>query len=154
MKKPLFLRLLIEFLWLLFALILALVFCYVLLGAVKNEFLLPLIFYNFLAITYFRMILFTEENLLIKNIVVRILFFMLNIPLFFAIIIQLQDFFYLFDHYDINQFLRTDIVLDGDAALEVYQNFRTILIASAVSSLMLILILEFQLAKYILKYFK
>ena len=154
MKKTKSLEWLFELLWIIFAAIASIVLCYSLLDTVKREFLLPVLSFCFLSLTYFRIILFTKENPFIKNIVLRILFFVVNIPLFFAIIIKLQDFFYLFDHYNIEQFLDPNASILAEEGLRIYHTFRAILIASAVSSLLLILILEFKIARYVFKYFK
>lgn len=154
MKKTKALEWLFEVLWLIFAAIASLVLCYSLLESIKREFLTPVLAFCFLSLTYFRIILFTNENPFIKNIVLRILFFVVNIPLFFAIIIKLQDFFYLFDHYDIEQFLNSNVSILAEEGLEIYYNFRAVLIASAVSTLLLILILEFKIASYIFRYFR
>lgn len=154
MKKTIGLHLFIELLWLILAIIAALIVNHKLFYTIKEEFLYPLLAYSFLAFTYFRIALFTKENIFLKHIVARFLLFMINIPLFFGIIIQLQDFFYLFDHYNIEQFLIPGILNGGDDTLSIYHHFRGILIASAVSSLILILILEFKLARYILNYFR
>lgn len=143
-----------EFLWVIFAGIASLLICYKLLFTIRREFIIPILAFCFLSLTYFRIILYTKENPFIKHIVLRILFFVINIPLFFAIIIKLQDFFYLFDHFNIEQFIDPLAKISAEEGLKLYHTFRAVLIASAVSSLLLIFTLELKLARYIFKHFR
>lgn len=143
-----------EFLWLIFAALASYLICYSMVSVIKPEYLIPVLLFCFLSLSYFRIILFTKENPYIKHIVLRILFFIVNVPLFFTIVIYLQDFYYLFDHFNIEQFMLPDLTIMAEEGLEIYKTFRTVLVASAVSSLLLILILEFKLVQYILLYFR
>lgn len=154
MKKTTAFRIFSEILWIVLSAGITLVICWPMLQTIQNEFLYPVMLYVFLALNYFRGILFIKRSIYLQNIVMRILFFIVNIPLFFAIVIQLQDFLYLFDHFDVSQFLRDYQNIDSESALKAYNSFRSILIASAVSTLLLIFVMQIRLIQFILKYFR
>lgn len=154
MNKTTSYKLIKEALWILLSIILSLLIVLPIISVIRNDFILYILVYLFLAINYFRSVLFLRKSIFLQAIGMRIAFFVINIPLFFGIIIQLQEFLYLFDHYDISQFMRPGVYVDGDRALSAYETFRQILIASGVSSLMLIFIMQLRLASFIFKYFR
>lgn len=100
MKNKTILEVIYELLWFAFAAIAA----YLLILPIKEEisitFFQYLIGSLFLAFTYFRFIAFMLRSILLESIWIKLLFFIINIPLFFYALDQYYTFGRVFDEYN------------------------------------------------------
>ena len=151
MKNKLLLSILYELLWFVFAAIAS----YLLILPIKNEisqqFFIYLMWSLFLVFTYFRFTAFMMRSVILESIWIKILFFTLNIPLFFFVLDQYYAFGRVYDEYNFT--LASNIFQDIKSGTELddLMYIKNLVTFSGAAAMMLIILFEARIVYAIFK---
>lgn len=151
MKNKLLLSLLYESLWFAFAAVAA----YLLILPIKNEisqqFFIYLMWSLFLVFTYFRFTAFMMRSILLENIWVKILFFTLNVPLFFVVLDQYYAFGRVYDEYNFTLPSTVFQHIKSGTELDDLMYIKNLVTFAGVASMALIILFEARIVHAIFK---
>lgn len=151
MKNKLFLSVIYEVLWFSIALIAALLLVLPVKTVISVPFFRYLICSLFLVFTYFRFTAFMMHSILLESIWIKILLFVLNVPLFFLIMDQYYTYGKVYDEYNFT--LSADVFqhIKSGTELDDLMYIKKLVTFSGVASLMLIILVEARIVYAIFK---
>ena len=151
MKNKLVLDIFYELLWFAFAAIAA----YLLILPIKNEISFAFFRYLtcslFLVFTYFRFVAFMMRSIILENVWIKVLLFIINIPLFFFVLDQYYAFGRVYDEYNYTLAATIFQHIKSGTDLDDLMYIKKLVTFSGAASMMVIILLEARIVYAIFK---
>lgn len=105
----------------------------------------------FLIVTYFRFTAFMARSILLENVFVKIILFILNVPLFFYLLNEYYTYGRVFDNYDYTLASNVFQHIKSGTELEDLTYIKKLVTFCGIASLMLVVLLQVRLVYAIFK---
>lgn len=151
MKNKIILDLVYEILWFAFAAIAAYLFVLPIKDIISFPFFQFLISALFLAFTYFRFIAFMFRSILLESIWVKLLLFVLNVPLFFYMLDQYSTFGKVYDEYNFTLPANQLQPIKSGTELDDLMYIKQVVTFAGFAALVMIILLEIRIVHAIFK---
>lgn len=114
-------------------------------GIIKNDFLGVNLVLALLFAFYFRTVVFFKNIPYLQFLAVQVILFLAHIPLFVAVMGEIQEMIYRFDSHDLNTFFNAETGLAPHQLLGKFQLFRSEFLLFAVGLLILVVFTELRI---------
>lgn len=151
MKNKLILDLAYELLWFAFAAIASYLLILPIKEVISISFFQFLLSALFLAITYFRFIAFMMRSILLESIWVKLLLFVLNIPLFFYMLDQFSTFGKVYDEYNFTLPVTEFHHINSGTELDDLMYIKQLVTFAGFAAIVMIILLELRIVHAIFK---
>ncbi|MBP6323665.1 MAG: hypothetical protein KA322_01405 [Chitinophagales bacterium] len=151
MNNKLFLGIAYEILWFALAAIASYLLIVPARHAISDQFAIYLMWSLFLVFTYFRFTAFMMHSVLLESIWVKVLLFILNVPLFFFVLNQYYTFGRVYDEYNFTAPATVLQHIKSGTELDDLMYIKKLVTFSGVAAMVLIVLLEARIVKAIFK---
>ena len=150
-NNKLFLSIAYEILWFALAAIASYLLIVPARHAISDQFAIYLMWSLFLVFTYFRFTAFMMHSVLLESIWVKVLLFILNVPLFFFVLNQYYTFGRVYDEYNFTAPATVLQHIKSGTELDDLMYIKKLVTFSGVAAMVLIVLLEARIVKAIFK---
>ena len=151
MKNKLVLEIIYELGWFAFAAVAAYLLVLPVVPKISNALYLYMYGTLFLIVTFFRFTAFMSRSVLLENVFVKILLFIINVPLFFYLLNEYYTYGRVFDNYDYTLASNVFQHIKSGTELEDLTYIKKLVTFCGIASLMLVVLLQVRIVYAIFK---
>ena len=151
MQSKILLKMVYELLWFAFAAIASYLLVYPIMHKISMPFFRYLLMALFLVFTYFRFTAFMMRSILLDSIWMKLLFFVINIPLFFYLQDQYYTFGKVFDEYNYTLPANVFQHINAGTELDDLMYIKNLVTFSGLLSIILLVLFEIRIVYAIFK---
>ncbi len=145
MKNKIWLGLLYEFLWLLFAVVAAFALVFPVITVISSQFKWYLIASIIFIVMYFHFIAFLRRSILLENVWMKLFVFLLNIPFFFFLLDAYYEYGRAFDEYNFTLPANIYQHIKSGTELEDLVYIKHLVTFAGIASLTVLILLEIRI---------